>query len=135
MKWFRTHVKLGSRLALFALVLQFALAFGHSHGFSAQAAAPASVAAVGFNADSGSDPRDTDATSSASPAGQHNDQQPADACAICAVMALAGAGLVAPPPILLLPQALDFLYLATDAEFLHLRFVGAAFQARAPPTS
>ena len=134
MKWFRRHVKLGSRLALFALVLQFALSFGHSHGFSAQAAA-ASVFALDVSANSASDPPDSDATSPASPAGQHDDQHPADTCAICAVMALASAALVAPPPVLLLPQALELLDIATEAEFLHLKFVGAAFQPRAPPAS
>ena len=134
MKWFRKHVKLGSRLALFALVIQFALSFGHSHGFAAQAAA-ASIVTLDVHARSASDRHDTDATSPASPAGQHDDQQPADACAICAVMALASAALVAPPPVLLLPQALELLDIATEAEFLHLKFVGAAFQPRAPPAS
>ena len=134
MKWFRKHVKLGSRLALFALALQFALAFGHSHAFAAQAAT-ASIVTLDVHARGASDLRDTDATSPASPAGQHDDQQPADACAICAVMALAGAALVAPPPVLLLPQALALLDPATEAEFLHLKSIGAAFQPRAPPAS
>ena len=38
MKWFRKHLKHGSRLALFALAIQFALSFGHFHGAVAQAA-------------------------------------------------------------------------------------------------
>jgi hypothetical protein len=42
MKWFRSNIRLGSRLALFALVIQFLLSFGHFHGNGAQAA-PASV--------------------------------------------------------------------------------------------
>ena len=37
-KWFRKHLKGGSRLALFALAIQFALSFGHFHGIAAQAA-------------------------------------------------------------------------------------------------
>jgi len=32
MKWFRSNIKHGSRLALFALALQLALSFGHFHG-------------------------------------------------------------------------------------------------------
>ena len=32
MKWFRKHLKHGSRLALFALAIQFALSFGHFQG-------------------------------------------------------------------------------------------------------
>jgi len=39
------------------------------------------------------------------------------------------------PPILLLPEALEFLYRTTDAEFLHLKSAGTAFQPRAPPAS
>jgi hypothetical protein len=38
MNWFRKHLKHGSRLALFALAIQFALSFGHFHGSVAQAA-------------------------------------------------------------------------------------------------
>ena len=37
MKWFRSKVRFGSRLALFALAMQFLLSFGHFHG-GAQAA-------------------------------------------------------------------------------------------------
>ena len=134
MKWFRKHVKQGSRLALFALAIQFALSFGHFHWGVAQAA-PASVSAPIATADSGGDTIDALAMSQRSPASHEDDQQPADNCAICAVMALAGAAVVSPPPVLLLPQALEFLYLAADAEFLHLKFVGVHFQPRAPPAS
>jgi hypothetical protein len=48
---------------------------------------------------------------------------------------MAGTVLSASPPILLLPQAVEFLYRTTDAEFLHLKSAGAAFQPRAPPAS
>ena len=37
MKWFRKHLKHGSRLALFALAIQFGLSFGHFHEAAAQA--------------------------------------------------------------------------------------------------
>ena len=37
MKWFRSNIRHGARLALFAMLVQFALTFGHSHWF-AQAA-------------------------------------------------------------------------------------------------
>ena len=54
---------------------------------------------------------------------------------VCAVMALANAALFSAPPLLLLPQAVEFLYLATDAEFVHLDHRSVAFQPRAPPAS
>jgi hypothetical protein len=116
MKWFRSNIQHGSRLALFALAIQFALSFGHFHGISAQAA-PANQQ-----------------TNQQAPSNDP-DQQPADPCAICAVMALANAVLFATPPVLLLPQAIGFLYLVTDAEFVHPGSVRVAFQPRAPPAS
>src|SRR6195256_6247378 len=117
MKSFRSNIKHGSRLALFTLAVQFALSFGHFHGLFAQAA-PAIQQA-----------------SQQAPSNQDSDHQPADPCAICAVMALANAALFATPPLLLLPQAVEFLYLITDAEFVHLDNRSVAFQPRAPPAS
>jgi Protein of unknown function (DUF2946) len=116
MKWFRSNIKHGSRLALLALVVQFALSFGHFHGVAAQAA-PAIQSAQpqpGSNHDS--------------------DQRTNDGCAICAVIALANTVLFATPPLLELPQAVEFLYLTTDAGFVHLNSARVAFQPRAPPS-
>jgi hypothetical protein len=118
MNWFRSNIKHGSRLALLALAVQFALSFGHFHAIAAQAAAPA-----------------IQQTSQQAPSNQDSDHQPADPCAICAVMALANAVLFASPPALPPPQAVEFLYLTTDAEFVHLDHASVAFQPRAPPAS
>ena len=135
MQWFRQHIKTGSRLALFALAIQFALSFGHFHALAAPAI------------QSGLSQTDlaTIATASASDASQSaqrqqpslpdGDQHAADACAICAVMSLASNMLFATPPLLELPQAVEFLYLTTDAEFIHLNSIHPAFQSRAPPAS
>ena len=117
MKWFRSNIRYGSRLALIALAVQFMLSFGHFHGVAAQAA-PA--------IQSGQAPTTPDHDSG---------QQPADNCAICAVIALANTTLFATPPLLELPQAIEFLYLTTDAEFVHLNHARVAFQSRAPPVS
>jgi hypothetical protein len=43
--------------------------------------------------------------------------------------------LFATPPLLSLPQAIEFLYLTTDAGFAHLNSARIAFQPRAPPVS
>ena len=120
MNWFRRHIKTGSRLALFALAVQFALSFGHFHPGAAQAAGFASTEAA--------------SPVQQSPSSPDRDRHPAETCAICAVMAL-GAALLATPPLLLLPQAVEFLQLATEAEFAHLRAGRSAFQSRAPPAS
>ena len=123
MNWFRSNIKRGSRLALMALAIQSVLSFGHFHGIAAQAAP--SVKSIAQAASQNQQPW----------SGHDSDQQPADPCAICAVMALANAALFATPPLLLLPQAVEFLYLATGAEFVHLDHIRVAFQPRAPPVS
>src|SRR3954470_15550994 len=91
MKWFRRKIKTGSRLALFALVIQFALSFGHFHFNSAQAV-PAVQAGL-THADQ-TDAQGLAASKAADhpqqqPSSPDTDQQPADGCAICAVIALA----------------------------------------------
>jgi hypothetical protein len=139
MKWFRKNIKTGSRLALFALAIQFALSFGHFHGIAAQAA-PAIRAGL-----SQADPAHigtvaalkaaSEAAQKQAPSTPDTDQQSADGCAICAVIALAGNVLFATPPVLLLPQAVELLYLTADAEFVHLGSVHPAFRSRAPPIS
>jgi hypothetical protein len=139
MKWFRKNIKTGSRLALFAFAIQFALSFGHFHGIAAQAApaiqaglSQADLAHIGAVA--GPD-APSEAAQKQPPSTPDSDQQPADACAICAVIALAGNVLFATPPVLQLPQAVELLYRTTDAEFIHLGSVHPAFQSRAPPIS
>ncbi len=132
MKWLRSNIKHGSRLALFALAIQFALSFGHFHGGVAQAApAVQSGSANGLSL-----PDTVSEDAQQQPASNHDsDQQQGDICAICAVLALANTMLFAAPPVLLLPQAVEILYLATDAEFIHLNSARVAFQPRAPPIS
>jgi hypothetical protein len=125
MKWVRAHIKHGSRLALLALAIQFVVSFGHFHGTSAQAEPAIAVALHSAIGGGQSQPGSS----------QDTDQQPSDVCAICAVMALANAVLFASPPLLLLPQAVEFLYRTTDAEFVHLNSPRIAFQPRAPPVS
>src|SRR5437868_6364229 len=75
MNWFRKHVKGGSRLALLALALQFALSFGHFHGIAAKAA-PAfqSGAAQSDIADPGNDAVTPQAAQQPSPADHEPDQ-------------------------------------------------------------
>ena len=137
MKWFRRNIKTGSRLALFALVVQFALSFGHFHSLGARAApAIQSSLTQADHADAqGHAPSQAASRPQQQPSSPDTDEQPADACAICAVIALAGNALCATPPLLLLPQAVELLYLATDAEFVHLNSGRSAFQSRAPPAS
>lgn len=125
MKWFRSNIKQGTKLALFALAVQFVLSFGHFHGVAHAAPAIQSGVVVTGHAS----PQQT-------PASDHDsDRHGNDGCAICAVIAMANTVLFATPPLLELPQAVEFLYRTTDAEFVHLNSVRVAFQPRAPPIS
>jgi hypothetical protein len=139
MKWFRSNIKHGSRLALLALAIQFALSFGHFHGVAAQGAPAIQSGQTQSNPYYTGGLLAPDAVSRAGqqqPASDRDsDRHPNDPCAICAVMALANAVLFATPPVLLLPQAVEFLYLTTDAEFVHLNSARIGFQPRAPPIS
>jgi Protein of unknown function (DUF2946) len=122
MKWIRSNIKQGSRLALFALAVQFVLSFGHFHGVAAQAA-PVVQSVSGA------------AQQQQSPSNPDSDLPQNDACAICAVITMASAVLLATPPALLLPQAVEFSYLTAEAAFIHLNSARAVFQPRAPPIS
>ena len=134
MKWFRSNIKHGARLALFALLVQFALSFGHSHWF-AQAAPILKSSPQQASGQQGAATPDRGAVRKQSPASPDPDQQGDDNCAICAVVSMASTVVFASPPLLLLPQAVEFLYLTTDAEFVHLKSAGQAFQPRGPPAS
>ena len=135
MKWFRKHLKHGSRLALFALAIQFALSFGHFHALAAAAITTGLTQADLDNAQSrASQKTSSEAAKTQQPSTPDTDHS-ADACAICAVISLANNVLFATPPLLQLPQAVELLYLTTDAEFTHLNSLHPAFQSRAPPAS
>jgi hypothetical protein len=117
MKWLRSIIKHGARVALFAFAVQFALSFGHFHAITAQAAPSIS-------------------STQQQPAPSHNsDQHPDDYCAICAVIALASTAMAAAPPALPSPQAVDLKPPTTNAAFVDPRSARAAFQSRAPPLS
>ena len=136
MTWFQSNIRHGARLALVALAIQFALSFGHFHGIAAQAAPVIQHGqALTSTADAGLVAAPDQSTQPQSSPDHDTGQQPVDNCAICAVMALANNVLFATPPLLELPQAIEFLYQTTDAEFVHLKSVRVAFQPRAPPAS
>jgi hypothetical protein len=120
MKWLRSKLKHGSRVALFALAIQFVLSFGHFHGVEAQAA----PVTAGQSVQQQRPASDHDSS-------QHHD----DICEICVVMAMASTALFVTPPALLLPQAIEFSSLAVDAKFVRVNSVRVGFQPRAPPIS
>lgn len=144
MRWFRSRVRFGSRLALFALAIQFLLSFGHFHGSAQVASVSVDATRSGFHDTIGFAVAHLHALESVAvanasspvrlkPSGDGPAGQPTDDCAICAVMALASALVDATPPCLASPQAVAFLYLAAATEFVDPNPVRGAFQPRAPP--
>lgn len=135
MKWFRSNVRHGARLALFAMLVQFALTFGHSHWLAQ--AAPLAQSSVQHIEGGTKDVAATDGTAAPtqSPSSPDREHSRDESCAICAVIAMAGTVVSATPPVLLLPQAITLLQRTLDAEFIHLKSAGTAFQPRAPPAS
>jgi hypothetical protein len=156
MKWFRSNIRLGSRLALVALAIQFLLSFGHFHGGSAsrsesaEATRPRLHNGIAF-ASRQLEASDQSASAAKIPgpkvfglkifapvrlktsSGHEPLGHPGDDCAICAVMALADTLLDAVPPSPLPPHATAFSYGPIAARFAGPDSVRVAFQPRAPP--
>jgi hypothetical protein len=154
MKWFRSNIRLGSRLALLALAIQFLLSFGHFHGGGASVAS-ADATRPGLHDGIAFASRQLDASQAAlrakipgpkvfalkmvGPVGPKTSSDhaplghPGEDCAICAVMALADTMLDSAPPLLLSPHATAFSYGPIAARFAEPDPARVAFQPRAPP--
>jgi hypothetical protein len=123
MRWIRSNMAFGSRLALFALAVQLILSFGHVHPGDFAGAGPAAAATSGNAA----------ADLPQTPPNPKPYPLAGDYCSICASIQLAGASLAPVAPALPLPA--DFRPVrpqrpvaskTTDSPRL-------LFQARAPP--
>jgi hypothetical protein len=128
MRWFRTNGRFGSGLALFALALQFFLAFGHIHpddiygsvGRPLSSAAEIALAAAGS-------PQSLTAGHAVGDDGF---------CAICETMVMLGTSATpeapqVPAPALIIRPAQHF----SRAAALFVAPRRAPFQSRAPPTA
>jgi hypothetical protein len=123
MRWFRSRLHLGSRLALFALAVQLALSFGHVHlhNFVPDTTRSATL--------------DSGRVLLSERAPSHHPDGSFDAdCPICALIQLVATSVPSVAPVLPLPtypastgpQAPAELASASSPHFL--------FQARAPPS-
>ena len=119
MRWFRTHIGLGARLALVALAVQLVLSFAHVHADLGRGQNVAASLPSG----------------SGGPPAPKSDGPVDPGCAICGLIQLAAAGTpsAAPAlPLLCAPghvrmEAADQLPVAASAQF--------PFRARAPPAA
>jgi hypothetical protein len=111
MNWFRSHSRLGSWLALSALVFQLALSFGHAH-------LDGGVRGFGYSSVLASIPAATDATAALDPADKDKPALGHDYCSVCALIHLAGALVPAEAPSLPLPFFLGQLPLAAATDLI-----------------
>jgi hypothetical protein len=122
MGWFRANRRGSGLVALFALAIQFAVAFGHIHFKSGPVPFGPSVALAAITLDG----------DAAGPVGK--DHPAADVfCDICATLNLAAAGDAPVVPVLALPASfvLAPVQAPDDLALLERRFRLA--QSRAPP--
>lgn len=127
MNWFRSRIRSGAQLALFALVFQMAVSFGHMHrddlGLPPLSDAGQTLLTTGA------------APTAAGPAAP--DRQPAapDYCPICASMALVATALPSLPPVLITPDPVRRTWpTQTPVRGVSLD-IAPSFQARAPPSA
>jgi hypothetical protein len=129
MRWFRANRKFGGPLALFALTLQFCLAFGHVHPEDLYGSAQRPLT----NAAQIALPRAGSPESfSANYAANHSD----DFCAICETMFMLGSSATPEAPKTLTPVPVirpAQHFTRTVAVFIAPR--RAPFQSRAPPSA
>lgn len=130
MKWFRRKIRTGSRLALFALALQFVLSFGHFHFDATQAASSIQALVEVAHA------LDADAARARQQPANHDDHQPSnEPCAICAVVSMANQIAFGATAALPLPDAVELPLLPPGTELTRPGARWTSFRSRAPPLS
>ena len=129
MQWFRRNIRTGSRLALFALALQFVLSFGHFHFDSAQASA--SIQSLADLAQA----QNFATGERGQPAGHDENQPSHEPCAVCAVMSMANQIALTSPAVLPPPDTVGLHFVPADGESARVGAPWRAFQSRAPPVS
>jgi hypothetical protein len=125
MGWFRARNKLGGCLALFALAVQFVLAFGHIHPDDIYGSLndPFPTQAISFATDSQTQFLSSRALAAAD-----------DFCAICATVSLLSSSVAADAPKLPLPEPQAVEGTARTLAFIVLPS-RPPFQSRAPPSA
>jgi hypothetical protein len=139
MKWFRSNIRHGARLALLALTIQFVLSFGHFHAIApAQAATSSSLqlSQAWVEAAVASLAAHVENSSRDEPRSNPDSDQAADLCAICAVVAMVNTAMPAPAlPPLQLPGAAGLLSWHIDNYVAPVDIGRLHYQPRAPPIS
>jgi hypothetical protein len=125
MRWLRSHIRLGSWSALFAVTIQLGLSFGHLHfdGVSSQS----NVTPLALRWAATANP----AHDAAAPAQRKPARVADDSCAICAIMRLASVPVA--PPVLPLPNGGSIVSVDAGLGFALADAPPLFYRARAPP--
>jgi hypothetical protein len=125
MRWFRSNLRLGSGLALFALAVQMMLSFGHVHLDKLALPSTQSATAIGSGA-----------VFLSERAPSHGSDGTLDAdCAICALIQLVATSVPSVAPVLPLPASFGSIGLRASAEWISAPSPHSLSQARAPPSA
>jgi hypothetical protein len=125
MNWFRSKMRSGARLALFALAVQMVVSFGHMHGDD-----------LGLPPLATSDQTQIESATTGAPGHPVNqDHHPAsdDYCPVCASIALVATATPSLPPVLMVPAPIRRVWPAERPVQVFSIQVALSFQARAPP--
>jgi len=124
MRWFRDHIRQGSWLALVAIVINFAVAFGHVHALDGTASERGLTALV---------------ASTTSSDGDQTQNHPADRadylCPICMAAAALGTAFAPTPSAVPVEFAAAAIDRAIEQAIVAAYTPPAAFQSRGPPLS
>jgi hypothetical protein len=125
MIWFRSRIRSGAQLALFALAFQMAVSFGHMHRDDLGLPPLTDADQTHFAASP---------TEAAAPVQKHHQPAaPDDYCPICASMALVATAIPSLPPVLVTPDPTRRLW-PTQMPVRGVSVdIAPSFQARAPP--
>jgi hypothetical protein len=126
MNWFRSKMRSGARLALFALAVQMVVSFGHMHWDDLGLPPPLAT----------SDQTQIEFATTGAPGHPANqDHHPAsdDYCPVCATMALVATAMPSLPPVLMVPAPIPRVWPAERPVEVFSIQVALSFQARAPP--
>jgi hypothetical protein len=129
MSWCRSTKRFGSWLALFALLIQFTVSFGHIHldDFASATDGISSDAVSSTASQIVERPQ-------AAPAKDSHKAPSRDNCPICASLYLTSHALAWQPPVILAPASFEILisHIISDFEFQVAQYF--PFQTRGPPS-
>ena len=132
MCWFRSQGRASAWVALFALLLQFAVSFGHVHVDHARGPSPvvSDLAAI---------PGGEAQAATVQPGSQRSDKDDDHAdhqlCAICILNQMVGTAQTAAPPSVPLALVSRTTEQAFASERIAIKPLPSAFRSRAPPAA